>query len=98
MRHPPLKLRPKEKIMAENGTVAYMNELPPCDICRLFPDEGDSAVPPRTAAYDFKTQQGPWANACQTHYEKFRLYDDLGLGKGQKLVARPKPELQQNGS
>lgn len=64
--------------MPKNGTVAYTNRLPACnfhDAC--------------TAEYDFKTKMGPWANGCQEAWEDNRMFEELGIGKGQKLEARP---------
>lgn len=42
------------------------------------------------AEYDFKTNIGPWAYGCSTHWEGYRLYPTLGLGKGQKLLLAPR--------
>jgi hypothetical protein len=75
--------------MAKNGTIAYVTGLPTCQICKFLPDDVDSAEPPRTAEYDFKTQEGPWAYGCEPHYKALRLYSELGTGKGQKLEVRP---------
>lgn len=76
-----MHIRPEEKIMANNGTVAYVSKLPLCDFCK---QNGIN----RPAEYDFKTDQGPWANGCELHHKKYRLHDTLGTGKGQKLEVR----------
>lgn len=71
--------------MPKNGTIAYIRILPPCN----FPHpmvEGQEIV---KAEYDFKTKVGPWAYGCEEHYIDNRFYDELGIGKGQKLEARP---------
>lgn len=60
--------------MSDSVTVAA---LPTCDFC-------DVRTTP--AEYDFRTLFGPWANGCEEHYLMHRLHDDLGTGKGQKLV------------
>jgi hypothetical protein len=80
-----MHIRPKEKIMAKGGTLAKVTQLPDCDLCKHLPMDEDSVLPPRKAEYDFKTQDGRWANGCKPHYLRFRLYLDLGTGKGQKL-------------
>lgn len=67
--------------MAENGTVVYTNKLPLCDFCK-------SRSINRPAEYDFKTTLGPWANGCERHWLLHRLYDHLGVGKGQKMILR----------
>ena len=60
--------------MTRDGKVAYVATIPACDFCG------------RPARYDFKTQHGPWAYGCEADYEVNRLYEDLGTGKGQRLV------------
>lgn len=55
--------------------------LPPCDIHRGESD--DSTV---DAAYDGKTRWGPWANMCEDCWNHYGV--GLGLGKGQRLIAR----------
>lgn len=55
-------------------TTAKVARLPKCNFCD------------RDALYDFKTQQGSWAYGCQSDYEAYRLYLNLGTGMGQKLV------------
>lgn len=65
--------------MAKNGTVAYVAELPECDIHKFV--LGDAT--PVQAAYDGKTKGGPWANMCE---ECFPIHGvGLGLGRGQRL-------------
>lgn len=63
--------------MAENGTVAFVSELPSCD---FHPGEDHKA------RYDFRTTDGRWGNGCEAAYEANRMHPDLGLGKGQRLV------------
>lgn len=60
---------------------AKVNTMPDCDFAEYDDDEckGEDR-------FDFKTQMGPWANGCNLHYERYRLYMDLGTGKGQRLV------------
>lgn len=58
------------------GVIAVVGELPDCNFC----EDG----PP--ARYDFRTQQGSWANACHLHFCKNAATLRLGLGQGQYLV------------
>lgn len=58
--------------------------LPDCDICKFV----ESIPEPKKAEYDFKTTDGRWANGCHEHYIKYRMYRDLGTGKGQHLVTK----------
>lgn len=60
-------------------TIARVHRFPTCN----FSTDG------HLATYDFKTNQGPWANACLDHYLVHRAYSDLGTGKGQRLVLLP---------
>ena len=64
--------------MAKNGTVALVTKLPTCNF-------GPCPIP---AQYDFKTEFGPWAFGCLSHYVENRHYPDLGVGKGQELKLR----------
>lgn len=73
--------------MASNGTMAYVRELPDCDICKYFPDY--PSRPPRKAHYDVKTVDGRWANVCEQHRASHAMYKELGLGRGQRLVLTP---------
>lgn len=57
--------------MSEQVTVT---ELPSCNFCN------------KDAEYDFRTQSGSWAYGCSPHYVEWRMYRDLGTGKGQRLV------------
>ena len=57
-------------------TETKLDRYPRCDLCG------------KPARYDFATTHGVWAYGCQTCYEQFRLYPDLGMGKGQKLVLK----------
>lgn len=56
-----------------NSKEAVVTELPQCDFCA------------DTAQYDAKTGFGPWANMCETHFQKHGL-GALGMGFGQRLV------------
>jgi len=58
--------------MQKNSTEATVSEMPRCSFCHQM------------AEYDGKTNQGPWAYMCDTHFKI--LGCGLGLGKGQKLV------------
>lgn len=58
----------------KKGTYAIVTTLPKCDFCD------------KKANYDFKTLQGPWANGCPNHYIQWRMFRELGIGKGQQLV------------
>lgn len=62
--------------MPENGTIAYISTPKGCNFCSS------------QATHDFKTNSGPWANGCDVHYEAFRAYLTLGIGKGQKLEVK----------
>jgi hypothetical protein len=57
-----------------SATEAKVSKLPNCSFCG------------RVAHYDFKTFSGSWAFGCRGCYVDYRLYDQLGLGMGQKLV------------
>ena len=74
--------------MAENGTVAYVPQLPPCDICKMN-DGGKTADNELAlAAYDSRLNVGgQWAYMCSIHYTLYGL-GELGIGKGQRLVVR----------
>lgn len=63
----------------KEGTTATVAAYPMCDICK---QNGDDTVP---AQYDAKTNMGPWASLCITH---FTLYTPgkLGVGIAQKYV------------
>lgn len=41
------------------------------------------------AEYDFKTTSGQWGYGCETHYTVFRMFSELGTGKGQKIEVDP---------
>lgn len=74
--------------MALNGTVAYVNEAPVCDICKYTGTDSERQAP-AVATHDVKTKDGRWAFVCNNHYITHAMYDDLGTGKGQKLEVRP---------
>lgn len=75
--------------MPKNGTVAYVQTLPECDVCRYEPNHPDSDNPPRKAEYDLRTMSGQWANVCHPHRWTHAMYTELGVGKGQKLEVVP---------
>ena len=58
---------------------ALVDELPPCDLCKM---EGKN----EPAEYDARTRTGQWGNLCQDHFDQQGCR--LGLGFGQKLVLR----------
>lgn len=66
--------------MAENGTIAYVDIKPVCDIHKM------NGNPDIEAEYDFKTYKGPWAYGCESCWKDNRAYNELGTGKGQKLM------------
>lgn len=71
--------------MAKDGTVAYVAQMPDCQIHGMM---GRKGVP---AKYDFKTKDGPWAYGCEACWKDERAYPTLGVGKGQKLEIYPDP-------
>jgi len=68
------------------GKIAYVEELPNCEIC--------STLTGRTvkAGYDAKTIFGVWAYLCEKCFTKYGV--GLGTGKGQKLKVRKEPDLE----
>lgn len=60
--------------MPEPHTVAKVAQIPRCDLCQ------------EQAAYDGKTQDGPWAYMCEQHFSQIGI--GLGLGRGQRLVTK----------
>jgi len=68
------------------GKIAYVEELPNCDIC--------STLTGRTvkAEYDAKTIFGAWAYLCKECFGKYGI--GLGTGRGQKLKVRREPDLE----
>lgn len=69
------------------STRVEVAKLPPCDFCKFV------GPPPRQPAqlaqFDGKTTEGPWANMCRFHFDKYGV--GLGTGKGQRLIAREGP-------
>lgn len=63
-----------------NGEVAKVVSLPDCDF-----KSGHGPCSSPKAEYDFVTRMGPWANGCHAHYETYRRYENLGVGRAQKL-------------
>jgi hypothetical protein len=39
------------------------------------------------AEYDFRTLDGRWAFGCEADYLANRMYETLGMGKGQRLIS-----------
>lgn len=82
-----LRLRPKEKLMAKNGTVAYVIALPNCDICQYVDLKPPAEI--NKAEYDVITNNGQWGNVCPDHRKTHSMHPDrLGVGIGQKLEVR----------
>ena len=61
----------------EAGTVAVVDSLPYCDLCKV---DGESVL----ADFDAKTQGGPWGYLCRRHFVECGCA--VGLGRGQVLV------------
>lgn len=51
-----------------------LKTLPKCNFCQ------------QPAHYDFKTANGQWAFGCDLHYDQYRAFPSLGVGKGSELV------------
>jgi hypothetical protein len=51
-----------------------LSTLPQCSFCEA------------PAEYDFRTVTGQWGYGCFDDWVQNRMYTDLGMGKGQKLV------------
>lgn len=66
--------------LRQAGESVHMKNIPECDICKY--ENGKSGVP---AAYDGKTQYGPWANMCEDHFKSHGV--GLGTGRGQRLTS-----------
>ncbi|WP_328463579.1 DUF4314 domain-containing protein [Actinoplanes sp. NBC_00393] len=77
---------------ADSDAVAYVTELPPCDIHRAL---SDTVIP---AGYDGATRLGPWAYMCDGCFMTYGL--GLGTGRGQRLILgrRPAPGAGIDGS
>lgn len=59
------------------ATEVYVQVIPNCTFCF----NNGLGTP---ASYDGKTDSGPWAFMCETH---FKIYGTgLGTGKGQRLI------------
>lgn len=61
------------------STEVTVDKLPLCDFCK------DAGVD-TDAAYDGRTNVGPWAWMCEMHYATYGV--GLGTGSGQRLVLR----------
>lgn len=71
--------------MAKNGTEVTVAKLPDCDMCK-----SEHRAEPNKASYDAKLKgYGQWAFICEEH-KHWMAHDELGLGKGQRLVVSPK--------
>jgi len=66
------------------ATTAYVTKLPTCNFCS---EQGTE----RPAEYDAKTVFGPWANMCTEHFLLRAASQELGTGRGQKLVVGEPP-------
>ena len=64
----------------KDWTVVEMTAVPNCDYC-----SDEQTV--RTAEYDAQAYGGFWAYMCKYHYLLNAKHAELGLGKGQRLVA-----------
>jgi hypothetical protein len=73
-------LRPKEKVMAQNGTVAYVTQLPKCDIHTDHEAQYDASIR--------INGRRTWANICEELFKDPTLGASLGTGRGQKLEVR----------
>lgn len=60
--------------MKKDLKLVYVSCLPRCDFCS------------EQASFDGKTKMGPWANMCQSDFDRYGI--GLGLGLGQKLEVR----------
>lgn len=74
--------------MAKNGTIAYVTELPECDICKHVGNDSEKASP-AIARYDVVTKDGRWAFVCGRHLATHAKHpNELGTGRGQKLEVK----------
>ena len=72
------------KNQSAKHTEVQVDTLPKCDFCA------------KPATFDGKTHMGPWAYLCDSD---FRVYGiGLGLGRGQKLIARELSQTQNGGA
>jgi hypothetical protein len=65
----------------DNHTKVKVQSLPNCDLAQSPYSDHDGDRP---AKYDAKTTLGPWANLCETCFQRYGV--GLGLGKGQELI------------
>jgi hypothetical protein len=56
------------------GEVVVVTDIPQCNFCE------------KPGPYDFKTDAGPWANACEQHWRMYRATPGLGVGKAQLWI------------
>lgn len=66
----------------KNHTEVLVTALPNCDFCEHYEC---TATP---AGYNANTRHLGWAYLCETHFAA--LGCELGLGRGQKLVVKPR--------
>lgn len=70
--------------VARNGTEVEVAVIPDCDICKLV--EQSLVVKPAVA--DVRTKTGQWGYVCEDHLPEWRMHDDFGTGKGQRLILK----------
>lgn len=72
------------------STEAKIHDHRPCDFCKFMPPPGEHK---RNAKFDGKTTEGPWANMCDYHFEKYGI--GLGTGRGQRLIIKRYAAVQE---
>lgn len=65
-------------------TWTHVDELADCDICKLVEQQFPGLYTIGKARVDGRTNKGPWAKMCVSHYLVYGV--GLGLGKGQYLL------------
>jgi hypothetical protein len=78
--------RVSEKFRLKDGTVATVQQLPECDVCRLVHDVA-SGLLPLLAIADARTHTGRWGYVCAAHFVSKGCF--LGIGRGQILAVNP---------
>lgn len=63
-----------------SDTTVVMDDLPKCSFCAS------------KARFDFKASWGQWSYGCTDHYVFHRMYESLGVGKGQRLILKEEQE------
>jgi hypothetical protein len=74
----------------DSDAVAYVTELPPCDIHRHL---RGTVIP---AGYDGATRLGAWAFMCDGCFTAYGV--GLGVGRGQRLILGRRPDPAADGS